>query len=89
MMCHIRRPAMLALRLPKHIKESLENLAKKKGRTPAYYARKAIVAMIEDMADSKAIEERLAENNPRVVLADVLAEFADDMNAAPCNALDH
>ena len=80
---------MLALRLPKHIEQSLENLAKKKGRTPAYYARKAIVAMIEDLTDSKAIEERLAENNRRVALADVLAEFADEMNAVPCVALVH
>ena len=74
---------MLALKLPKHIEQSLENLAKKKGRTPAYYARKAIVAMIEDMADSKAIEERLAQKNPRVPLAEVLAEFAGEMKPAP------
>ena len=73
---------MLALRLPKHIEESLENLAKANGRTKSYYARKAIVTMLEDMADSKAIEERLAQNNPRVPLAEVLAEFADEMKTA-------
>ena len=52
---------MLALRLPKHIEESLENLAKKKGRTPAYYARKAIVAMIEDEIDIAKAEAAMAE----------------------------
>ena len=52
---------MLALRLPKHIEQSLENLAKKKGRTPEYYARKAIVAMIEDEIDIAKAEAAMAE----------------------------
>ena len=52
---------MLALRLPKHIEQSLENLAKKKGRTPAYYARKAIAAMIEDEIDLAKAEAAMAE----------------------------
>ena len=52
---------MLALKLPKHIEQSLENLAKKKGRTPEYYARKAIVAMIEDEKDLAAVKAAEAE----------------------------
>ncbi len=59
---------MLALRLPKHIEQSLENLAKKKGRTPEYYARKAIVAMIEDEKDIAAVEASLSDKGPRITL---------------------
>ena len=59
---------MLALRLPKHIEESLENLAKKKGRTPAYYARKAIAAMIEDEKDIAAVGAAIMDNGPRITL---------------------
>ena len=52
---------MLALRLPKHIEEGLEALAQRTGRTKSYYARKAIVEMMEDMEDLRAVEAALKE----------------------------
>ncbi|MBU3561633.1 type II toxin-antitoxin system RelB family antitoxin [Polynucleobacter hallstattensis] len=42
---------MLAIRLPKEIELRLDNLAKATGRTKTFYARKAILAYMEDMED--------------------------------------
>jgi RHH-type transcriptional regulator, rel operon repressor / antitoxin RelB len=69
-------PAMLALRLPAEIEKRLDELARKTGRTKSYYARKAIVEMIEDLEIAK---ERLAENNARIPLEQILDEFADEL----------
>jgi RHH-type transcriptional regulator, rel operon repressor / antitoxin RelB len=70
---------MLALRLPAEIEKRLDELARKTGRTKSYYARKAIVEMIEDLEDLEIAKERLAENNARIPLEQILDEFADEL----------
>ncbi len=67
---------MLALRLPKHIEERLDALAKRTGHTKSYYARKAIVEMMEDLEDLETAKAVLAENNPRYTLEEVKAMLA-------------
>ena len=72
-------PAMLALRLPPEIEKRLDELARKTGRTKSYYARKAIIEMIEDLDDLELAKARLAENNERIPLEQILDEFADEL----------
>ena len=50
---------MLAIRLPSEIEDRLSSLAIKTGRTKTYYARKAILELIEDMEDTYLALERL------------------------------
>jgi RHH-type rel operon transcriptional repressor/antitoxin RelB len=50
---------MLAIRLPEEIEHRLDALAAKTGRTKTYYARKAILELIEDMEDTYLALERL------------------------------
>ena len=50
---------MLAIRLPGEIENRLAALADKTGRTKTYYARKAILDLIEDMEDTYLALERL------------------------------
>ena len=70
---------MLALRLPPEIEERLEAMAKKTGRTKSFYAREAILEKLEDMEDYYLAEERLKTLGETVPLADVMAEFEDDL----------
>jgi RHH-type rel operon transcriptional repressor/antitoxin RelB len=50
---------MLAIRLSSEIENRLASLAEKTGRTKTYYARKAILDLIEDMEDTYLALERL------------------------------
>ncbi len=50
---------MLAIRLPEKIEERLERLAKRTGRTTAYYARQAIIQHLEDLEDVAIADKRL------------------------------
>lgn len=50
---------MLAIRLPGEIENRLAALATKTGRTKTYYARKAILDLIEDMEDTYLALDRL------------------------------
>lgn len=50
---------MLAIRLSSEIENRLTSLAEKTGRTKTYYARKAILDLIEDMEDTYLALERL------------------------------
>jgi RHH-type rel operon transcriptional repressor/antitoxin RelB len=52
---------VLAIRLPADIEHRLESLAAATGRTKSFYARKAIVAFLEDMEDVYLAESRLAD----------------------------
>lgn len=56
---------MLAIRLPSEIENRLESLAAKTGRTKTYYARKAILDLIEDMEDTYLALDRL--ENPKKI----------------------
>lgn len=68
---------MLALRLPKHIEDRLTALAERTGRTKSYYARKAIVEMMEDLEDIALAEAVLAKKNRRYTLEEMAAEFPE------------
>lgn len=46
---------LIAIRLPQEIENRLAALAAKTGRTKTYYARKAILELIEDMEDIYSI----------------------------------
>jgi RHH-type rel operon transcriptional repressor/antitoxin RelB len=50
---------MLAIRIPPDIENRLQQLAKKTGRTKSYYAREAILRLIEDMEDEHLALSRL------------------------------
>ncbi len=50
---------MLAIRLPEKIEERLERLAKRTGRTPAYFAKQAIIQHLEDLEDVEIADKRL------------------------------
>jgi RHH-type rel operon transcriptional repressor/antitoxin RelB len=50
---------MLAIRLPEEIENRLSVLAARTGRTKTYYARKAILDLIEDMEDTYLALDRL------------------------------
>jgi RHH-type transcriptional regulator, rel operon repressor / antitoxin RelB len=50
---------MLAVRLPQEVENRLAALAAKTGRTKTYYARKAILELIEDMEDTYLALDRL------------------------------
>jgi RHH-type rel operon transcriptional repressor/antitoxin RelB len=52
---------MLAIRLPSDIETRLAHLAEKTGRTKTYYARKAILDLIEDMEDTYLALDRLED----------------------------
>lgn len=56
---HIEVFIMLAIRLPSEIENRLALLAAKTGRTKTYYARKAILDLIEDMEDTYLALDRL------------------------------
>ena len=56
---------MLAIRLPEDIENRLTVLAAKTGRTKTYYARKAILNLIEDMEDTYLALERLETPHKR------------------------
>jgi RHH-type rel operon transcriptional repressor/antitoxin RelB len=47
---------MLAIRLPEEIEKRLDALAKATGRTKSYYAREAILTLLEDMEDAYMAE---------------------------------
>jgi RHH-type rel operon transcriptional repressor/antitoxin RelB len=51
---------VLAIRLPEKIEERLERLAKRTGRTKAYYARQAIIEHLQDLEDVEIADKRLA-----------------------------
>ena len=51
---------MLAIRLPDDIEQRLAEIARKTGRTKAFYAREAILMYLEEIEDANLAEERLA-----------------------------
>ena len=52
---------MLAIRLPAEIESRLEALAAATGRTKTFYARKAIVDLLDEMEEIYLAESRLEE----------------------------
>lgn len=68
---------MLAIRLPEEIEKRLCLLSEKTGRTKTYYARKAIVDLIDDMEDTYLAIERL--ENPVKIWTQKEVENGCDM----------
>ncbi|HBK56206.1 MAG TPA: anti-toxin [Xanthomonadales bacterium] len=60
---------MLAIRLPADVEERLAALAEKTGRTKTWYARKAILAYLDDIEDYHLALARIEEE--RIPLDDV------------------
>jgi RHH-type rel operon transcriptional repressor/antitoxin RelB len=67
---------MLAIRLPASIEKRLEKLARRTGRTKAYYAREAILQHLDDLEDLSMAErvlDRIRKGEERTIpLEDVV-----------------
>ena len=50
---------MLAINLPEKIEERLERLARRTGRTKAYYIRQAVIEHLQDIEDVEVADKRL------------------------------
>lgn len=67
--------SMIAIRLPAEIDERLTNLAKRTGRTKTYYAREAILRLIDDMEDTYIAVERLEKPGKRLTMEEAEREL--------------
>ena len=67
---------MLALRLPPEIEARLDALAKKTGRSKSYYAREAILRLIEDIEDTYLARRRQRRGGSRMTLKSLERDLA-------------
>jgi RHH-type rel operon transcriptional repressor/antitoxin RelB len=74
---------MLAVNLTSEIEELLDAVAKQTGQTSSEFVRAAILEKLEDTEDYLVAVERVRTMGKTVPLEDVLAEFADDLDANP------
>lgn len=70
--------SMMAIRLPAEIDDRLTALAKRTGRTKTYYAREAILRLIDDMEDTYIAVERLENPGKRLTMEEAVTEFGVD-----------
>ncbi len=70
--------SMMAIRLPAEIDDRLTALAKRTGRTKTYYAREAILRLIDDMEDTYIAIERLEKPGKRLTLDEAEIELGVD-----------
>jgi RHH-type rel operon transcriptional repressor/antitoxin RelB len=70
--------SMIAIRLPADIDDRLTELAKRTGRTKTYYAREAILRLIEDMEDTYIAIERLEKPGRRLSMEEADKELGLD-----------
>jgi RHH-type rel operon transcriptional repressor/antitoxin RelB len=66
---------MLTVRLPPKLEARLNRLAKRTGRTKAYYAKKAIEEFLEDQEDYFIALSRLEEKLPGIPLDEVVKKL--------------
>jgi RHH-type rel operon transcriptional repressor/antitoxin RelB len=66
---------MLTVRLPSKLEARLNRLAKRTGRTKAYYAKRAIEEFLEDQEDYFIALSRLEDRLPGVPLAEVIKKL--------------
>jgi RHH-type transcriptional regulator, rel operon repressor / antitoxin RelB len=70
---------MLAIRLPKDIDDRLARLAQETGRTKTFYARQAILSLIEDLEDAyiaeKAWKEFKASGEAAIPMEEVMKKY--------------
>lgn len=70
--------SMMAIRLPAEIDDRLTALAKRTGRTKTYYAREAILRLIDDMEDTYIAVERLEKPGKRLTMEEAVTEIGVD-----------
>ncbi|MHB1462215.1 MAG: type II toxin-antitoxin system RelB family antitoxin [Armatimonadota bacterium] len=70
--------SMIAIRLPAEIDDRLTALAKRTGRTKTYYAREAILRLIDDMEDTYIAIERLENPGKRLTMNEAEIELGVD-----------
>ncbi|MCX6345894.1 MAG: TraY domain-containing protein [Armatimonadetes bacterium] len=66
---------MIAIRLPAEIDDRLTALAKRTGRTKTYYAREAILRLMDDMEDTYIALERLKKPGKRLTMEEAEKQF--------------
>ena len=66
---------MLSLRLSPKLEARLNRLAKRTGRTKAYYAKKAIEEFLEEQEDYFIALSRLEEKLPGIPLEEVVEKL--------------
>jgi len=66
---------MLTVRLPSKLEARLSRLAKRTGRTKAYYAKKAIAEFLEEQEDYFVALARLEDKLPGVPLKEVVRKL--------------
>ena len=66
---------MLSVRLSPKLEARLNRLAKRTGRTKAYYAKKAIEEFLEEQEDSFIALSRLEEKLPGIPLEEVVKKL--------------
>lgn len=70
--------SMIAIRLPAEIDERLTALARRTGRTKTYYAREAILRLIDDMEDTYIALDRLEHPGRRLSMDEAMKELGVD-----------
>lgn len=66
---------MLSVRLPPKLEARLNRLAKRRGRTKAYYSKKAIEEFLEEQEDYFIALSRLEEKLPGIPLEEVVKKL--------------
>ena len=69
---------LLAIPLPEQIERRLDELARKTGRTKAFYATEAVIRHLEEMEDVYIAEERLKNPGSRYTLKEAKEELGLD-----------
>lgn len=69
---------MIAIRLPADINDRLDALARRTGRTKTYYAREAILRLIDDLEDTYIAIERLEKPRRRLSMEEAEKELGVD-----------
>ena len=70
--------SMIAIRLPAEIDERLTALAKRTGRTKTYYAREAILRLMDDLEDTYVAVDRLERPGRRLSMEEAEKELGVD-----------
>jgi len=70
--------SMMAIRLPAEIDDRLTALAKRTGRTKTYYAREAILRLIDDLEDTYIALDRLEKPGKKLTMEEAEKELGLD-----------
>ena len=70
--------SMIAIRLPAEIDDRLTALAKRTGRTKTFYAREAILRLIDELEDTYIALNRLEHPGRRLSMEEAEKELGAD-----------